>query len=61
MAELLNLGEAASYLNISRKKMTDLVKKRLIDYKQDPLDARKKLFNVADLQKLKEGSNGRNN
>jgi excisionase family DNA binding protein len=57
----LTLGESAEYLNISRKTMTELVKKNVIVFTRDPLDSRKKLFNIADLDMLKEKSNGRTN
>lgn len=57
----LTLGESAEYLNISRKTMTELVKKNVIGFTRDPLDSRKKLFNIADLDMLKEKSNGRTN
>ena len=61
MDELLNLIEAASYLKISRQKMSSLVKERTIKYRNDPLDKRKKLFSKADLTKLKEASHVRDN
>ena len=57
----LTLGESAEYLNISRKTMTELIKKNVIVFTRDPLDSRKKLFNKADLDMLKEKSNGRTN
>jgi excisionase family DNA binding protein len=58
----LTLIESAQYLNISRKTMTELVKKNVIDFTRDPLDSRKKLFNKADLDRLKEASsNGSKN
>ena len=59
--KLLNLSEAAEFLNVSRQKLSSLVKEQTVRYKTDPLDKRKKLFKLDDLRKLKEGSNGRNN
>jgi hypothetical protein len=57
----LELTKAAEYLQISRRTLWKLAKSGDIVYTQDTLDKRKKLFLVADLDKLKEGSNGRNN
>lgn len=59
--KLLNLTEAAEFLKVSRQKLHSLVKEQTLAYKADPLDKRKKLFKVDDLQKLKEASNGRAN
>lgn len=61
MESLLNLIQAAEYINVSRRKMWSLAKEGTIKYKTDPLDKRKKLFRVSDLDKLKAGSAGRDN
>lgn len=61
MEELLSLIEAASFLRISRKTLSTLVKEQAINYQRDPLDKRKKLFSKAALIKLKEASHVRDN
>lgn len=50
------LKEAARYLGVSRSKMWTLVKNNTIPHKKDPLDDRKKLIKVSDLNKLKARS-----
>lgn len=50
------LTEAAQFLGISRKKMSDLARKNIIEAHPNPLDARQKRFRVSDLIKLKEAS-----
>jgi len=50
------LIEAAQFLGISRKKMSDLAKENVIEYQSNPLDRRQKRFRVSDLLKLKEAA-----
>lgn len=50
------LIEAAQFLGISRKKMSDLVKENAIKFQSNPLDRRQKRFRVSDLMKLKEAA-----
>lgn len=54
--EILTLGEAARYLGVSERKMWKLVKEGTVKSRQDPLDKRKKLLKVSDLNKLKGAS-----
>lgn len=62
MPELLDVGEAAKYLAVSRKKIWELTKDKLLVAAQDPLDKRRRLFKLSDLKKLKEASrNGQHN
>lgn len=56
MAEILPLGEAAAYLGVSRRKIWQLVKRGELPSWSDPLDRRRKLVRVEDLNKLREGS-----
>ncbi|MGA9774151.1 MAG: helix-turn-helix domain-containing protein [Blastocatellia bacterium] len=57
----LELTKAAEYLKISRRTLWLRAKAGEIKFTKDLLDKRKKLFLLADLDKLKEASNGRNN
>lgn len=62
MQELLDLNETAKYLSVSRKKVWELTRDKLLIAVQDPLDKRRRLFKLSDLKKLKGASkNGRNN
>jgi excisionase family DNA binding protein len=54
------LMEAARYLGISRSKMWTMVKNNIIPYKKDPLDNRKKLIKVSDLDELRTASTNNN-
>jgi hypothetical protein len=56
MATMMQLGEAADYLGVSRVKMWQMVRDGLIAYEEDALDRRVKLFQVSDLNKLKKRS-----
>jgi hypothetical protein len=51
----LELGKAAEYLKVSRRKLWKLAKDGIIQYKTSPLDHRKKLFKKSDLEKLRRG------
>lgn len=51
----LELGKAAEYLKVSRRKLWRLAKDGIIQYKTSPLDRRKKLFNKSDLETLLRG------
>jgi excisionase family DNA binding protein len=60
-AELATISEAARYLGVSRTKIWQLVKNNIIPHQKDPLDDRKKLLRMTDLNKLKLAStNGGN-
>lgn len=48
-SDLITLTEARKLLNVSRPKLTDLVRKRLLTYYENPLDAREKLVSKADV------------
>jgi hypothetical protein len=50
------LIEAAQFLGVSRKKMSDLARKNVIAAYYNPLDARQKRFRVSDLVRLKEAA-----
>jgi excisionase family DNA binding protein len=52
----MTLGEAAQYLNVSPRKVGSMVKAGLIQAKPDPLDRRRRLVLVADLDSLKRES-----
>ncbi|GBC78592.1 hypothetical protein HRbin08_02088 [bacterium HR08] len=54
--EVLPIGEAAEYLGVSRRKIWQLVKRGELPSRPDPLDRRRKLVRVEDLDKLREGS-----
>jgi len=56
MTEKMTLTEAARYLGVSRVTMSALVKRGKVKVATDPLDTRKKLIKVTDLNKLKEAS-----
>jgi hypothetical protein len=53
MMEKIPLGEAAVYLGVSRRKVWQMVKKDLIQVEKDPLDERKKLISLKELNRLK--------
>jgi excisionase family DNA binding protein len=56
MADKMTLTEAARYLGISRVTMSALVRRGKVKVMTDPIDTRKKLVKLADLDKLKEAS-----
>lgn len=47
---------AAAYLGVSPRKMGRIVKEQGLEFTVDPLDRRRKLLKVKDLDKLKEAS-----
>ena len=57
----VSITEAAHYLNVSRTKIWNLVRKNKLKTHKDPLDERRKLIKVSDLDRLKEGADGLNN
>ena len=61
MEQLLTLGEAASYIGVSLKTMTGLVRDGTVKANKDPIDKRKKLVKKSEIDRLKEGSHGNNN
>ncbi len=52
----MTLAEAARYLNVSPRKVGSMVKAGIIQAKPDPLDRRRRLVLVADLDSLKRES-----
>lgn len=52
----MTLTEAAAYLRTSQAKLTMLIGSGQLAYTTDPLDLRRKLVLVADLNRLKEKS-----
>jgi excisionase family DNA binding protein len=54
-ANELELGKAAEYLNVSRRKLWQLARDGMIKFTTSPLDRRKKLFKKSDLEKLRRG------
>ena len=52
------LKQAAAYLGISERKMAHMVKRGEINFTVDPLDRRRKLVSVAELDSLKRQSLG---
>lgn len=52
------LTQAAAYLGISERKMAHMVKRGEISFTVDPLDRRRKLVSVAELDSLKRQSLG---
>ncbi|HXG66450.1 MAG TPA: helix-turn-helix domain-containing protein [Blastocatellia bacterium] len=55
----LSLVEAAEYLEVSRHKVSRLLKKGVLKGEKYGLDERVTLIDIHDLQQLKEGPNGR--
>jgi excisionase family DNA binding protein len=59
--ELATIQEAARFLGVSRTKVWQLLKNKVIPFQKDPLDDRKKLVRKSDLEQLKQASaNGSN-
>lgn len=54
----MTLTQAADYLGISQRKMAYMVKDGEIKFTVDPLDRRRKLVSVAELDSLKQQSLG---
>lgn len=52
----ITASEAAKYLNVSPGKLCTLLKNKQLPFRGDPLDNRKKLIKVSDLDKLRAGS-----
>ena len=53
-SEFFSLKEAQDYLSVSKTKMWNLVKSRVLAVYSDPLDRRKKLVKKDDVEKLKQ-------
>jgi excisionase family DNA binding protein len=53
----LSIVEAAEYLGVSRRKVWKLVKQRLLHSRRCPLDERKKLIRLDDLERIKNHRN----
>lgn len=51
--------QAAAYLGVSTRKLGSLLKDKVIAYSVDPLDKRRRLLNVSDLDELKMKSLGK--
>jgi predicted site-specific integrase-resolvase len=58
---MLELSQAAEFLNVSRQKLSSLAKDGTLKYTQDPLDKRKKLFKLSDLERLRRHSSKNGN
>jgi hypothetical protein len=56
MQPMISMGEAASYLGVSTVKMWKLVNAGTLETFSDPLDDRRKLVRVKDLDALKRVS-----
>lgn len=54
----MTLTQAADYLGISLRKMAQMVKDGEIKFIVDPLDRRRKLISVAEMDSLKQQSLG---
>lgn len=52
----MTAAQAAKYLNVSPGKLWALLKSKQLQYREDPLDNRKKLIKVSDLDKLRKRS-----
>ena len=52
----LTFTEAAAYLGVSHRKITQMAKNGEIKFTIDPLDKRRKLVKLADLKQLKHAS-----
>ncbi len=52
----MKLSDAAAYLGTSAAKLSRLVSSGELSYSVDPLDRRRKLVSVADLDQLKKQS-----
>jgi excisionase family DNA binding protein len=52
--DFLPLMQAASYLGVSRMKLSRMIRAGELDYLTSPLDKRVKLFRRADLDQLKQ-------
>ena len=52
----MTLTQAADYLGVSLRKMAKMVKAGEINFTVDPLDKRRKLVRVSDLDELKKAS-----
>lgn len=50
----MHLKEATKYLGISHRKMSQLVKERTLEFWIDPLDKRRRLVSIKDLDRLKQ-------
>ena len=54
--EKMRLGEAARYLGVSAGKVRRLVEEGRLGCETDPLDKRRRLVKVTDLERLKQAS-----
>ncbi len=52
----MKLSDAAAYLSVSPAKISRLISSGELSYSKDPLDRRRKLVAVTDLDRLKEQS-----
>lgn len=52
----ITLSEVADYLGVGRRVVSRLVKEGLIRTRKDPLDSRRKLVSVRELDQLKRES-----
>jgi len=52
----ITVTEAAAYLGVSNRKMTQMLSEGILKFTVDPLDKRRKLVSVRDLDELKKAS-----
>lgn len=52
----ITLGEVAAYLGVGRRVVSRLVKEGAIRIRKDPLDSRRKLVSLRDLDQLRRQS-----
>lgn len=52
----MSVTEAAAYLGVSTRKMSHMLSEGALKFTVDPLDKRRKLVRVSDLDELKKAS-----
>jgi DNA-binding MarR family transcriptional regulator len=57
----ITLSDVARYLGVGRRVVSRLVKEGIIKIKKDPLDSRRKLVSVRELDQLKRESSKKSN
>lgn len=57
--QVMTMTQAIRYLGVSPRKMSALIREKVIEYSIDPLDNRRKLLKVRDLDELKRRSLGK--
>lgn len=54
--QYVTAGKAATLLGTTRMKIAELLKKGVLPYKENPLDARKKMIPLSAIEKLRAWS-----